>query len=90
MALRLLAETAANDVNERLEDYLNHRFNEAKKCLNADIKTTLSSQNVTSTNIVQLFQTGAHDYKNSKNEEQALAMSIILGGILKISHGKQQ
>lgn len=90
MSLRILAETAAKDARLSLADYLTQNFDEAKKGLNKNDKTTLSNQNVEKSKIVQLFQTGAHDYSNSKNEEQALAMSIILGQILRLSHGKSK
>lgn len=89
MAIRLLAETAAKELSISLQDLLTINFDAAKSCLSKDAKTTLSSQNVEKGKIVQLFQTGAHDYTNSRNEEQAIAMSIILGEILKITHGKK-
>jgi hypothetical protein len=43
---------------------------------------------VRDTNLIQLLHVGAHNYKASKNMEQTLAISIILGAMLKISHGK--
>lgn len=89
MSLRMLAETAANDMNRDLRDYLLDNFEGAKRTLDQNEKTTLSNQNVVRDSIVKLFQTGAHDYHNSKNEEQALALSIILGAMLTLSHGKQ-
>ncbi len=88
MSLRLLAETAAEDGGTELQVYIRKNFDQAKKSLSQDAKTSLSSQSVSKETIVQLFHTGAHDYTNSKNEEQALAMSVILGAILIISHGK--
>ncbi|MGE4294884.1 MAG: hypothetical protein AB7E49_04195 [Campylobacterales bacterium] len=90
MSLRLLAETAAKEVKMNLNDYLTNNYDQAKKNLDQDSKTSLSNQSVEKNKIVQLFQTGAHDYVNSRNEEQALAMSVILGAILGISHGKRQ
>lgn len=90
MSLRMLAESAAKDAQDaHLRNYLTKNFEEAKKSLDQNTRTTLSNQNVTKDSIVKLFQTGAHDYDNSRNEEQALAMSIILGAILTITHGKQ-
>lgn len=89
MSLRMLAETAAKDAKKELRDYLTEHFDTAKKLLDQNAKTTLSNQSVNKNSIVQLFHTGAHDYQNSKNEEQAFALSIILGAILTISHGKQ-
>lgn len=87
MALRVLAETASKDVDKDFQDYLRGEFDSAKKSLNRDMKTTLSNQGIRKETVVQLFQTGAHDYHNSKNEEQALALSVILGEILVKSHG---
>lgn len=89
MSLRMLAETAAREVNKDLKSYLTENFDQAKRNLNQNEKTSLSSQSVEKGRVVQLFQTGAHDYHNSRNEEQAVALSIILGAILKITHGKQ-
>jgi len=89
MSLRMLAETAAKDLKKELKDYLTEHFEHAKKSLDQNAKTSLSNQNVNKDSIIKLFQTGAHDYHNSKNEEQAMALSIILGSMLSISHGKQ-
>ena len=89
MSLRMLAEAAAKDMKKELKDYLAEYFDVAKKSLDQNAKTTLSNQSVGKESMVTLFHTGAHDYHNSKNEEQALALSIILGAMLAISHGKQ-
>ena len=62
----------------------------AKKSLSQDEKTTLSNQNVTSSSMIQLLQTGAHIYKTSSNMEQTIALSIIIGAMLKITHGKDE
>lgn len=89
MSLRLLCETAAKeDNNKKLENYLKGYFDETKKDLNQDIKTTLAGQNVTEESIVQLLHTGAHNYKSTSNMAQTIALSIIIGKILTLSHGK--
>lgn len=88
MSLRMLAETAAREINKDLKDYLTENFDQAKSKLDQNTKTSLSNQSVENGKIVQLFQTGAHDYANSRNEEQAIALSIILGAILNITHEK--
>lgn len=88
MALRLLCETAAKDINIALEDYVSNNYVKAKKTFSQDVKTTLSSQNVTETDIVKLLHTGAHNYKASSNMEQTIALSIAVGGMIKITHGK--
>lgn len=89
MSLRLLCETAAKDQKKKLEEYLRENFDDAKKVLTQDLKTTLSGQNVTESSIVQLLQTGAHNYQSSSNMEQTIAISIIVGQILAISHGQE-
>jgi hypothetical protein len=88
MALRLLTETAAKDIGEDMATYVKTRFKDAKIQLDQDLKTTLSNQNVTESSIVQLLQTGAHSYSAASNMDQSMAVSIVLGGILTISHGK--
>lgn len=89
MSLRMLAETAARESKKDLKNYLNENFDQARCDLNQDMRTSLSNQSVEKGKIVQLFQTGAHDYTNSRNEEQAVALSVILGAILRITHGKK-
>lgn len=89
MSLRMLAETAAREMGKDLKNYLTESFDQAKGNLDKNTRTTLSSQSVEKGKIVQLFQTGAHDYTNSRNEEQAVALSVILGAILRITHGKK-
>ncbi len=89
MSLRMLAETAANEIHLEFKSYLTENFDRAKSRLDQNQKTSLSSQGVDKGKIVQLFQTGAHDYHNSRNEEQAVALSVILGAILSITHGKK-
>ncbi len=89
MSLRLLCETAAKGHNNtKFDNYLKNNFNEAKKSLNKDTKTTLANQNVSEKSIVQLLHTGAHNYSSSKNMEQTLALSVIIGEILTLTHGQ--
>lgn len=52
------------------------------------MKTFLSNQNVKKETLPQLLHTGAHNYCSSQNYEQTLAISIILGAMLNLSHGK--
>ncbi|MFZ6864371.1 hypothetical protein ACO0K7_17205 [Undibacterium sp. Ji67W] len=88
MALRLLVETAAQDIGEDLATYVRTRFKDSKALLNQDQKTTLSTQNVTESSVVALLQIGAHNYAAASNIDQSIAVSFILGGILTNSHGK--
>lgn len=89
MSLRLLCETAAKDININIDEYIKKYFSQAKKELDKDIKTSMSSQNVKEENLPQLFQAGAHGYTSSASKDQMLAISFALGAMLKISHGKQ-
>lgn len=88
MALRLLCETAANDNGQTLDKYLKSNFKNAKKNLDNDVKTTLSTQNVSERTITQLLHIGAHNYQAGNNLNQTIAVSIILGEILTITHGR--
>ncbi len=91
MSLRLLCETAAKeDNNKKLDSYLKGHFENAKKTLDQNIKTTLSNQNVNESTIIQLLHTGAHNYQSSNNIEQTIALSIIVGSIVTVSHGKEE
>lgn len=89
MSLRLLCETAAKEKSySGFENYLKNNFVEAKNNLDQDTKTTLSNYSVSKENIVQLLHTGAHNYKSSNNIDQTIALSIIIGSILTVTHSK--
>jgi len=88
MSMRLLAETAASDLNTQMSNYLKSNFKNAKSNLDSDVKTTLSTQNVNEDTIEQLLHIGAHNYKAANNLDQTIAISIILGKILAITHGR--
>ncbi len=90
MALRLLCETAAKDKKLELKEYVLNNYPKAKKTFSPDIKTTLTSQSVTEGNIIMLLQTGAHNYEASSNMEQTISLSIAVGGMIKITHGKKE
>ena len=86
MSLRLLCETASGD--QGIPEYVRMYFNNAKKNLSKDEKTLLSNHNVKENSIVQLLQTGAHNYSASQNLDQTIAISIILGAMIQLSHNK--
>lgn len=88
MSLRLLCESAASDRSKKIDEYLEAEFDAAKAQLSKDDKTTLANQNVRKETIVQLVQTGAHNYTSAANFVQTVAISLILGGILTRTHGK--
>ena len=90
MAMRLLCETASKEAGHRkIHSYINKHFLPAKKALDSDQKTLMRLQNVTETSLIQLLQTGAHSFTSSRNYEQTVGVSLILGQILKISHEKK-
>ncbi len=88
MSLRLLTEAAASDKGFGMDAYLKSSFKAAKKELDQDAKTTLSTQNVTEQSIIPLLHIGAHNYQAANNIDQTIAVSIILGQILTITHGR--
>lgn len=89
MSLRLLCETAAKELGfNDLADYTNKYFDLAKKTLSKEEKNVLAAQNVNNNSIAQLLHTGAHNYITSQNLDQTLAISIILGGMIQLSHNK--
>lgn len=89
MSLRLLVESATPKT-KGIADYVNTNFENAKKQLTQDQKTTLANNSINrAKNLIQLLQSGAHNYANSANFDQTVAMSIIIGAMLKITHSKK-
>lgn len=89
MSLRLLVESATPKT-KGIADYVNANFENAKKQLTQDQKTTLANNSINGAkSLIQLLQSGAHNYANSANFEQTVAMSIIIGTMLKITHSKK-
>ena len=93
MSLRLLCETAAADCNytgkKSIDEYIEKFYPLAKKGVSQDVKTFLHEQNILQETLPQLFHTGAHNYQSSISPEKAMGISIILGAMLKESHGRQ-
>ena len=88
MSLRLVVESATT---KKIDDYVSSHFETAKKQLTTDQKTTLSTQEVdTAAKLIKLLQVGAHKYTASANMEQTMAMSIIIGAMLEITHSKKK
>ena len=90
MSLRLLTETAAKDIDSKWEisNYISTYFEQAKTSLSKDQKTTLSSLiSGEARKIIQLLQTGAHNYQAACNMDQTMILSILVAKMLKISHG---
>lgn len=89
MALRLLVESATDD-NQSIANYVNQNYEIAKKELTINQKTTLSNNSINGKKaLIQLLQSGAHNYSNSANFEQTIAMSLIIGEMLKKTHNKK-
>lgn len=89
MSLRLLCESAAKDLSITLDKYLNTNYSNAKKNINIEDKTNMSNQNVTEKTILQLLHTGAHNYQAANNLHQTYAISVILGEMLTLTHGRE-
>ena len=95
MGLRLLLELAVDEKKEptkkikmAIDEYLDLNYLKAKAALSTDEKTTLSTQEVKKENIVKLLHVGAHANTATNNAEQTIALSLIIGKMLSISHGK--
>lgn len=89
MGLRLLCEWAAKDESMKLDEYIKAHFKKAHDSLSKDEKTTLATQSIKDDQgLVRLLQIGAHPYIAAANEEQTIAMSLILGKIFENTHGK--
>jgi hypothetical protein len=90
MSLRLLWETAAGSTDQKMRDnYIRDNFVEAKSNLDKEMKTSLSSYDITSPDkMIGLLHIGAHNYKSSSDFNQTLALSLMIGAILNITHGK--
>lgn len=91
MSLRLLCETASRELGFiDIKDYIGEYYPSAKKKLSQDVCTLLASQNVNKDSLPQLLHTGAHNYISSTSQDQAMCISIILGAMLKESHGRSK
>lgn len=93
MGLRLLAEQAAKEEGSDLAGYVNDYFASAKRDLiervgSRDVATYLHANNVTPQTTLSLLQASAHAYTSSNNKDQAIALSLILGGMLNTTHHK--
>ena len=90
MSLRLLVETATKEINPQWDigDYVRNYYGDAKKSLNQDQKTSLSNIVGESSKVIQLLQTGAHNYQAACNIDQTMVLSVLIAKMLKISHGQ--
>jgi uncharacterized protein YlaI len=89
MSLRLIVDLAAGEKGQKLNEYLESNFVSAKQRLSQDFKTTLNANDVTESNIVSLLHQGAHTYSSALSKDKAIAMSIIIGSMLMLTHGKK-
>lgn len=88
MSLRLIVESAT-PAGKKIDDYIKQHFTKAKRALSKDHKTALSTHSITEKKLCELLHIGAHNYSSASNMEQTVAMSLIIGQMLKISHGKK-
>ena len=78
-----------------VESYVEKYAGDVKKRLRrrsnaTDITTFLSNNSVSPDKLTQLLQQGAHAYTSTNNVQQAKAISIMLGEMLTLSHGKKK
>lgn len=92
MSFRLFVESASEGVGTKsIQKYVNDNYQIAKSQLTKDQKTTLSNNGIKSSeDLIKLLQTGAHNYTNSSNLEQTIAMSIIIGSMIANTHRKDK
>lgn len=91
MPLRLLVETAAAEENQDIKGYVNANYSEAKGLLNKDEKTTLSNLiSSESGKIIQLLQSGAHNYESACNFAQTKILSVLIAKMLRTSHSAKE
>ena len=91
MGLRLLLELATRNKEGEIgiDSYLNFYYSESKDVLSRDEKATLSTQAIEGEkDIKKLLHIGAHGYTATNNTEQTIALSLIIGKMLILSHGK--
>lgn len=89
MALRLECELIAKCARSAgMEKLVSEDFAKVKASLSQDEKTYLVQNQVSDKTIIPLLHTGAHNYTGSYDLSQTIAMSLIVGGILKLHFGK--
>ncbi|MDR2440381.1 MAG: hypothetical protein LBE12_13555 [Planctomycetaceae bacterium] len=89
LMLRLLVEAASGNSTRDFSKYVKTNFAEAKNSLTPDERNTLSSKSCDdSTKLIQLLKAGGHNYKDSNDLNQTLAMSLIIGQMIKRTDGK--
>lgn len=90
MALRLQCELIARCANSKgMATLVKQGYDAAKGMLSQPQKTFLRNNSVTKENIVGLLHTGAHNYEESCNLPQTIAMSLIVAGLLKLHCAKK-
>lgn len=90
-SLRLLVERASgNSTTNGVRDYVDTNFAVAKKELTKDEKNFLSLHHIKeATDLKSLLECGGHGYSASKDMQQTIAMSTIIGKMLMMTHSKE-
>lgn len=87
--IRLLVESAAGGFGN-LDKYVKENFLKGKANLSKDDTNTLFNNDVNGEGkLIALLQNGGHNYSASSNIDQTIAMSLIIGAMLKITHSKK-
>ena len=95
--LRLLVEAAAreySDAKNPIDAYVTRYEDKARALIRSksdgdNIATFLQTNGVEKGKLVSLLNVGAHVYTSSCSEDQALAMSLLIGSMISVSHGRQ-
>ena len=96
MGLRMIVEWAIQDLQldknlqpreKKFTKYVNLYYDNAKRNLSSEMKITLRSYSVDKPKVAELLNDGAHAHIATINEEQTLALSLIVGKMLEESHG---
>lgn len=89
MGIRLLCELAIRDIPDTsLNAFVENHFDDAKRNLSHDEKTTLSDNLIEKGKVEELLQTGAHGYTATNNMAKTVALSLVIGKILQITLGR--
>ena len=89
MGLRLICEVADQENDRNMDLYIKEYFDGAKKELTPKECAFLYTHNVKKKNMSGLLNVGAHLHSDTISKDQTIALSLIIGKILKKTHGAE-
>ncbi len=87
MGLRLICQVADKKYKRDVKTYIDKYFDDAKKELTDP--SYLITHNVRKKNMARLLNDGAHENADTISRDQTIALSLIIGKILKKTHGAE-